>query len=94
MILNQSYKRPIVTTQLVKTIMKLKLRKIGNSLGITLNKEILDKLQVEEGDTIYVTETPDGVQLSAYEEPEFETVMKATEEITHQYRNAFLKLAK
>lgn len=73
--------------------MKLKLRKIGNSLGATFPKEILEKLQVEEGDTIYVTQTPDGVQLTAYD-PEFEEVMQAAEEVTRRYRNALRELAK
>jgi putative addiction module antidote len=73
--------------------MKLKLRKIGNSLGATFPKEILEKLQVEEGDTIYVTQTPDGVQLTAYD-PEFEEVMQAAEDVSRRYRNALRELAK
>ncbi len=73
--------------------MKLKLRKIGNSLGATFPKEILEKLQVKEGDTIYVTQTPDGVQLTAYD-PEFEQVMQAAEDVTRRYRNALRELAK
>ncbi|MFM7717533.1 MAG: AbrB/MazE/SpoVT family DNA-binding domain-containing protein, partial [Microcystis sp.] len=56
--------------------MKLKICKIGNSLGASFPKEVLDKLQVGEGDTIYVTETPDGVQLTTYD-PEFEQIMEA-----------------
>lgn len=56
--------------------MKLKLRKIGNSLGASFLKEVLDKLQVREGDILYVTETPDGVQWTAYD-PEFEQIMEA-----------------
>jgi putative addiction module antidote len=73
--------------------MKLKVRKIGNSLGATFPKEVLDKLQVTEGDTLYVTETPDGIQLSAYD-PDFETVMAAADDITRRYRNALKELAK
>ncbi|MGK7873158.1 MAG: AbrB/MazE/SpoVT family DNA-binding domain-containing protein [Xenococcaceae cyanobacterium] len=73
--------------------MKLKLRKIGNSIGTTFPKEILDKLQVSEGDTLYLTETPDGVQLTAYD-PEFEQVMEAAEIVTRRYRNALKELAK
>jgi putative addiction module antidote len=73
--------------------MKLKLRKIGNSIGITFPKEILDKLQVSDGDTLYLTETPDGVQLTAYD-PEFEQVMEAAELVTRRYRNALKELAK
>ncbi|MEM8673217.1 MAG: AbrB/MazE/SpoVT family DNA-binding domain-containing protein [Cyanobacteria bacterium P01_G01_bin.67] len=73
--------------------MKLKLRKIGNSIGTTFPKEILDKLQVSEGDTIYLTETPDGIELTAYN-PEFEEVMEAASEVTRRYRNALKELAK
>jgi putative addiction module antidote len=73
--------------------MKLKVRKIGNSLGATFPKEVLDKLQVTEGDTLYVTETPDGIQLSAYD-PNLETVMAAADDITHRYSNALKELAK
>ncbi len=73
--------------------MKLKLRKIGNSIGTTFPKEILDKLQVNEGDTLYMTETPDGIELTAYD-PEFEEVMEAAGEITRRYRNALKELGK
>ena len=73
--------------------MKLKLRKIGNSIGTTFPKEILEKLQVNEGDTLYLTETPDGVQLTAFN-PEFEQVMEAAGEVTRRYRNALKELAK
>lgn len=73
--------------------MKLKIRKIGNSLGATFPKEVLDKLQIREGDTLYVTETPEGIQLTVYD-PDFETVMEAADEMTHRYRNALKKLAK
>ncbi|MDJ0574414.1 MAG: AbrB/MazE/SpoVT family DNA-binding domain-containing protein [Xenococcaceae cyanobacterium MO_234.B1] len=72
--------------------MKLKIRKIGNSLGASIPREILDKLQVGEGDILYVTETPDGVQLTPYD-PEFEKVMEAAKDVTYHYRNALRKLA-
>ena len=49
--------------------------------------------KVTEGDTLYVTETPDGIQLSAYD-PDFETVMAAADDITRRYRNALKELAK
>jgi putative addiction module antidote len=73
--------------------MKLHIRKIGNSLGTTFPKEVLDQLKVTEGDTVYVTQTPDGIQLTAYD-PDFETVMEAASEITRRYRNALKELAK
>lgn len=73
--------------------MKLKICKIGNSLGASFPKEVLDKLQVGEGDTIYVTETPDGVQLTTYD-PELEQIMEAASQVTHRYRSALRELAK
>jgi hypothetical protein len=48
---------------------------------------------VGEGDTIYVTETPDGVQLTTYD-PEFEQIMEAASQVTRRYRNALRELAK
>ncbi len=73
--------------------MKLKLTKIGNSIGTTFPKEILDRLQVNEGDTLYLTETPDGVELSPWD-PEFEQIMEAAGEVTRRYYNALKELAK
>jgi len=72
--------------------MQLKIRKIGNSLGATFPREVLDKLQVAEGDTVYVTETPDGIQLTT-DDPEFESVMEVADAVTQRYRNALQALA-
>ncbi|WP_019506496.1 AbrB/MazE/SpoVT family DNA-binding domain-containing protein [Pleurocapsa sp. PCC 7319] len=71
---------------------KIKIRKVGNSLGATIPKEVLEKLRVEEGDTVFVTETPDGVKLSAYD-PEFEKAMSIYKKGSHKYRNAMKELA-
>lgn len=72
--------------------MQLKIRKIGNSLGATFPQEVLDKLQVAEGDTVYVTETPNGIQLTTYD-PEFERVMEVADAVTQRYRDALRALA-
>ncbi|NMF66772.1 AbrB/MazE/SpoVT family DNA-binding domain-containing protein [Brasilonema octagenarum UFV-E1] len=71
----------------------LKVRKVGNSLGTTLPKEILQKLRVDEGDTIFVTETADGVYLTA-SNPDFEKAMEAYKKVSSKYRNALHELAK
>ena len=71
----------------------LKIRRVGNSYGLVLPRELLDKLHVAEGDEVYVTETQDGIQLSAYD-PEFEVAMKAFERTRRKYRNALKELAK
>ena len=73
--------------------MKLKIRKIGNSLGASIPKEILERMNVGEGDTLYVTQTPHGIQLTPYD-PEFELAMEAALKITNRYRNALKELAK
>jgi putative addiction module antidote len=72
---------------------KLKLRRIGNSYGVILPKEILATLQVKDGDTVYATATPDGVQLTAGD-PNFAAAMEANAEAKRQYRNALRELAK
>ena len=45
----------------------LKLTQIGNSVGVILPKEILARLKAEKGDTVFVTESPDGIVLTPYD---------------------------
>jgi putative addiction module antidote len=72
---------------------KLKIRKIGNSAGVTLSKEALAHLKVREGDTLILTETPDGFKVTPYDAT-FEAGMKAFERTRRKFRNAFRELAK
>lgn len=74
-------------------MVKVKVRKIGNSLGAILPGEVAARLRVKEGDTLSVTQTPDGIQLSPYD-PQFEAAMKAFERGRARYRNALRRLAK
>jgi putative addiction module antidote len=46
---------------------KVKVKKVGNSLGAILPGEMAARLRVKEGDSLSVTETPDGIQLSPYD---------------------------
>jgi len=71
---------------------KLKLRAIGNSTGVVLPREILEKLRVKRGDELMVLETPDGITLTAYD-PEFARQMEVAEEIMRRRRNLLHKLA-
>jgi len=70
----------------------LTIRKIGNSEGVILPKEILARLHVGEGDKVFVTETPDGISLRSYD-PSFEKQMDVAEDIMRRYRNTLKKLA-
>lgn len=73
---------------------KSKVRKIGNSYGIILPKEALDRLKVEEGSALYLTESPDGnIRLTAGN-PEFERMMAIGDNVMRRYRNALRELAK
>jgi putative addiction module antidote len=72
--------------------MQLKITKIGNSVGIILPKELLARLRVESGDTIYASETPDGVRLTA-SNPDFATKMELAEAIMREDRDILRVLA-
>jgi putative addiction module antidote len=71
---------------------KVTVRKMGGSVGITLPKEVAEKLRVSEGQQVYLIDTPDGV-LVRTGDPEFERVMEAYEKFAARYRNALRELA-
>ncbi len=73
--------------------LELKLRKIGNSLGIVLPKEALAHLKIGEGDTVTLTEAQDGLRLSV-RDPEFTKTMAVFESLNRRYRNTLRELAK
>lgn len=56
-------------------------------------KEVLAKLKVGKGDTLYVTETPGGVALTPYD-PAFEEQLELGREFLREYRDTFRALAK
>lgn len=70
----------------------LKITSIGNSAGVILPKEILEKLRVAKGDTISVTETPDGLLLTPFDE-KVAHQMEVAERIMRENRNMLRKLA-
>ncbi len=73
---------------------RTKLRKIGNSLGVILPKEVLSELQVEEGQALYVTKQPDGGLSLTPGDDEFERQMEIGRDLTKRYRNTLRELAK
>jgi putative addiction module antidote len=73
---------------------ELKLRKVGNSLGVLLPKEALAHLKVEEGQSLYLTEAPDGSYRVTSGNPEFSQQMDVAERIIRRYRNTLRELAK
>jgi len=71
----------------------LKLTQIGNSVGVILPKEVLARLKVEKGDTLYVTDSPDGVRLTPHD-PAFAAQMDAARDVMKRRRNVLRELAK
>lgn len=71
----------------------LKITKIGNSAGVVLPKELLAKLRAGVGDTLYVSETPDGIRITAAD-PGFAARMAVAEQIMREDRDILRVLAK
>ena len=72
---------------------KLKIVTVGASVGVILNKEVMSKLRVKKGDSLYLTETLGGYRVTPYN-PEFERQMKLGEEIMHEDRDILRALSK
>jgi putative addiction module antidote len=70
----------------------MKLRKIGTSLGFTVPKDVLRELDLEEGDTLFLVRTANGVELTRYD-PDFEEVLEVSRGVMRRYPNALKKLA-
>ena len=74
--------------------MKLEVKKIGNSTGLILPRELLTRLHLEQGQWLHVTELPDGgVRLSPYD-PDFDQAMAVVDEIMDEYKDTLRALAK
>jgi putative addiction module antidote len=73
--------------------MKLEIKKIGNSTGIILPKELLVRLGLEQGDEIMVTETPDGFKVTRPTET-FEKGMEIARKAMRTYHHTLKELAK
>ena len=75
-------------------MIQLKVRKIGNSLGVVLPKEAVSRLRAGDGDPLFLIEGPNGAyQLTPYD-PSFEKKLGKSEEIIGRYRNTLHVLAK
>ena len=70
----------------------VKLTTVGSSVGIVLPREILTRLHVEKGDTLYLTESPDGIRISAYD-PNFARKLDVFEQVMRENRDVLKKLA-
>jgi putative addiction module antidote len=71
----------------------LKLTQIGNSVGVIFPKELLTLLKLEKGDSVFWTESANGVTLTPYD-PELDEQLKLGHEFMRDYRDTFHQLAK
>ena len=71
----------------------IKLIAVGNSVGMTLPKDMLARLGVQKGDTLYAVETADGRRLTTTD-PEFEAQMEVARKLMKRWRNVLHELAK
>lgn len=74
-------------------MIRILVRKVGNSLGVILPAEATKSLGVSEGDSLYLTESPDGLRVTPFN-PEFAAEMTAGLDIMKRYRNALRELSK
>lgn len=72
---------------------KLKLRKIGSSVGVILPKELLETLHLREGDQVFADAGQEALRITPYD-PDFEAAMQAFEKTRRKYRNALRELSK
>jgi putative addiction module antidote len=73
--------------------MRMKLRRIGNSLGTTWPKDLLERMNVGEGDELYLVGTQDGVLVTPYD-PKFERTMATAKRIMARDRQALKELSR
>ena len=71
----------------------LKLTQIGNSVGVILPKEVLASLKLEKGQSVFLTEAPDGYVVTPYD-PALEEQMAAGRDFMREFRDTFHALAK
>jgi len=72
---------------------RLKLTKIGNSVGAIFPKDVLARMRVDAGDVIFLTEAPDGVRVTPYD-PDFERQMGIADRLMKRRRAVLRELAK
>ena len=72
----------------------LQVRKIGNSIGFILPKEMAARLDLKEGDQLFLVDQPDGGIALTRNDPDFERTMEIARKLMDKYRDTLAALAK
>ena len=74
--------------------MKIEIKRIGNSEGFILPRELMQRLQLQRGQTLHITELPGGGFQALPYDPDFAATMEIVDEIIDEYRDTLAALAK
>jgi putative addiction module antidote len=74
--------------------MKIEIKRIGNSEGLILPRELMRRLDLKRGQQLHITELPGGGFQALPYDPEFEKTMEIVDEIIDEYRDTLTALAK
>ncbi|MFI4995228.1 MAG: AbrB/MazE/SpoVT family DNA-binding domain-containing protein [Hyphomicrobiales bacterium] len=84
----------IVTPKTEAASTVLQIKRIGNSVGLILPKELLARLKLKEGDKLHVVEEPErAFKLSPYDATHAKA-MEIARQVMHEYKDTFRALAK
>lgn len=72
---------------------RIKVRRVGSSLGVILTKDVVESLGVAEGDELFAIHTPDGILLTPYD-PDFAQAIESARDYMRRHRDAMQELAK
>jgi putative addiction module antidote len=74
--------------------MKIEIKKIGNSDGLLLPKELMQRLDLKRGQELHITELPGGGFQAMPYDPDFERTMEIADEVMDKYKDTLAALAK
>jgi putative addiction module antidote len=87
-----SVRIPHQRIKIISIMHTLKITTVGNSLALTIPKELVNRFHLQKGDEIFVRETPEGFEVSPYD-PDFKEAMETAASIAKEYKNALRILA-
>jgi len=73
---------------------KIEIKKIGNSDGLLLPRELMQRLDLKRGQQLHIVELPGGGFKALPYDPDFERTMEIADELMDEYRDTLAALAK